>query len=229
MGAAVPRHDAQRHRRLCEVRHQARVLRQHLHVPGHDHAADRVDGLRAERPQGQGARRDRDDAAGRDERREGRGRRLPGAGVLRPGKDQEPDQLAGLRPDQGGQAAARPRQRADPPVPDLDAGRQPRHGPDRQHAGRLRPDLAPPHRPAPPHLRRAGPGGRGGHRTPHPVHRAAPRLLPSRRTLRRTLGEVQELLPRYRGDNIFDTAKFATRFPDFTVTSYREGITEILR
>ncbi|NUV30169.1 MULTISPECIES: NAD-dependent epimerase/dehydratase family protein [Streptomyces] len=44
-----------------------------------------------------------------------------------------------------------------------------------------------------------------------------------------TLGEVQELLPRYRGDNIFDTAKFATRFPDFTVTSYREGITEILR
>ncbi|MEW5355754.1 NAD-dependent epimerase/dehydratase family protein [Streptomyces sp. 16-176A] len=42
------------------------------------------------------------------------------------------------------------------------------------------------------------------------------------------LGEVQELLPRYRGDNIFDTSKFTARFPDFTVTSYREGIAEIL-
>ncbi|MGW2169309.1 NAD-dependent epimerase/dehydratase family protein [Streptomyces sp. NPDC001705] len=42
------------------------------------------------------------------------------------------------------------------------------------------------------------------------------------------LGEVQELLPRYRGDNIFDASKFTTRFPDFSVTSYEEGITEIL-
>ncbi|MEU6626222.1 NAD-dependent epimerase/dehydratase family protein [Streptomyces litmocidini] len=42
------------------------------------------------------------------------------------------------------------------------------------------------------------------------------------------LKEVQELLPRYRGDNIFDTSKFTARFPDFTVTSYRKGITEIL-
>ncbi|MEV4943645.1 NAD-dependent epimerase/dehydratase family protein [Streptomyces zaomyceticus] len=40
--------------------------------------------------------------------------------------------------------------------------------------------------------------------------------------------EVQELLPRYRGDNIFDTSKFTARFPDFPVTSYRKGITEIL-
>lgn len=40
--------------------------------------------------------------------------------------------------------------------------------------------------------------------------------------------EASELLPRYRGDNIFDSSKFATRFPDFTVTTYREGITEIL-
>lgn len=43
------------------------------------------------------------------------------------------------------------------------------------------------------------------------------------------LEEVQELLPRYRGDNIFDTSKFATRFPDFRVTTYREGIERILR
>ncbi|MFI2613068.1 NAD-dependent epimerase/dehydratase family protein [Kitasatospora sp. NPDC018619] len=42
------------------------------------------------------------------------------------------------------------------------------------------------------------------------------------------LGEVRELLPRYRGDNVFDTSKFTARFPDFPVTSYQEGITEIL-
>ncbi|MFF4342940.1 NAD-dependent epimerase/dehydratase family protein [Kitasatospora sp. NPDC001540] len=42
------------------------------------------------------------------------------------------------------------------------------------------------------------------------------------------LGEVQELLPRYLGDNIFDTSKFTARFPDFTVTSYQKGIAEIL-
>lgn len=42
------------------------------------------------------------------------------------------------------------------------------------------------------------------------------------------LGEVRELLPRYYGDNIFDTSKFSARFPDFAVTSYREGITELL-
>ena len=40
--------------------------------------------------------------------------------------------------------------------------------------------------------------------------------------------EVGELLPRYRVDNIFSSAKFATRFPDFTVTTYRQGITDIL-
>lgn len=40
--------------------------------------------------------------------------------------------------------------------------------------------------------------------------------------------ESNELMPRYRQDNIFDTTKFATRFPDFDVTTYREGIAEIL-
>ncbi|NBH01734.1 NAD-dependent epimerase/dehydratase family protein [Amycolatopsis sp. SID8362] len=40
--------------------------------------------------------------------------------------------------------------------------------------------------------------------------------------------EASELLPRYRVDNIFDSAKFAARFPGFTVTTYRQGITEIL-
>lgn len=41
--------------------------------------------------------------------------------------------------------------------------------------------------------------------------------------------EANELMPRYRQDNIFDTAKFAGRFPDFSVTTYRQGITELLR
>lgn len=40
--------------------------------------------------------------------------------------------------------------------------------------------------------------------------------------------EANELMPRYRRDNIFDSTKFATRFPDFDVTTYREGIAELL-
>ncbi|OMC31207.1 NAD-dependent epimerase [Mycobacterium sp. GA-1841] len=40
--------------------------------------------------------------------------------------------------------------------------------------------------------------------------------------------EATELMPRYGVDNIFDTSKFAARFPKFRTTTYREGITEIL-
>ncbi|WFF07820.1 NAD-dependent epimerase/dehydratase family protein [Micromonospora sp. WMMD1076] len=40
--------------------------------------------------------------------------------------------------------------------------------------------------------------------------------------------EAGELLPRYRQDNIFDSSKFTTRFPDFPVTTYREGILRLL-
>ena len=40
--------------------------------------------------------------------------------------------------------------------------------------------------------------------------------------------EASELLPRYRQDNVFDSTKFAARFPDFDITSYRDGITQIL-
>lgn len=39
--------------------------------------------------------------------------------------------------------------------------------------------------------------------------------------------ELQELLPRYEHDNIFDDSKFRMRFPEFQVTSYRHGITQI--
>lgn len=41
------------------------------------------------------------------------------------------------------------------------------------------------------------------------------------------LRELQELLPRYEHNNIFDDSKFRKRFPDFKVTSYRQGIVQI--
>lgn len=43
-----------------------------------------------------------------------------------------------------------------------------------------------------------------------------------------SLKEAGELMPRYHGDNIFDSSAFAARFPDFRATTYREGITQIL-
>ncbi|MFI7529447.1 NAD-dependent epimerase/dehydratase family protein [Nocardia salmonicida] len=42
------------------------------------------------------------------------------------------------------------------------------------------------------------------------------------------LDEMHELLSRYRHDNIFDSLKFAARFPDFQITNYREGVKRIL-
>ncbi len=41
--------------------------------------------------------------------------------------------------------------------------------------------------------------------------------------------EAEELLPRYRYDNIFESTKFAERFPNFPITSYREGIAQMLK
>ena len=49
------------------------------------------------------------------------------------------------------------------------------------------------------------------------------------RRLAQPLEEIHELLPRYGGDNVFDSSKFAARFPDFAVTTYRDGITQILQ
>lgn len=40
--------------------------------------------------------------------------------------------------------------------------------------------------------------------------------------------ELQELLPRYKHDNIFISDKFKKRFPDFKFTTYQEGVTNIL-
>ncbi|AQX09854.1 NAD-dependent epimerase/dehydratase family protein [Elizabethkingia ursingii] len=39
--------------------------------------------------------------------------------------------------------------------------------------------------------------------------------------------ELLELLPRYEHDNIFDDSKFRKRFPEFKVTSYKQGIEQI--
>ena len=41
------------------------------------------------------------------------------------------------------------------------------------------------------------------------------------------VGELKELLPRYAQDNLFDSSKFKQRFPDFQVTSYRQGLEQI--
>lgn len=45
----------------------------------------------------------------------------------------------------------------------------------------------------------------------------------------RQVRELRELLPRYAHDNLFDSTKFKRRFPEFAVTSYREGLELILR
>ena len=44
----------------------------------------------------------------------------------------------------------------------------------------------------------------------------------------KNIKETQELLPRYEIDNIFNSSKFKLRFPDFKVTSYQEGIKNII-
>jgi len=40
--------------------------------------------------------------------------------------------------------------------------------------------------------------------------------------------ELQELLPRYKYDNIFISDKFKKRFPDFEFTSYQDGVSQII-
>ncbi|AJW62896.1 NAD dependent epimerase/dehydratase family protein [Elizabethkingia miricola] len=39
--------------------------------------------------------------------------------------------------------------------------------------------------------------------------------------------ELLELLPRYEYNNVFDDSKFRKRFPEFKVTSYKQGIEQI--
>ncbi len=40
--------------------------------------------------------------------------------------------------------------------------------------------------------------------------------------------ELRELLPRYAYDNLFDSSKFKQRFPEFEVTTYRQGLEQVL-
>ncbi|MEC8924702.1 MAG: NAD-dependent epimerase/dehydratase family protein [Pseudomonadota bacterium] len=40
----------------------------------------------------------------------------------------------------------------------------------------------------------------------------------------KTLRDAQELMPRYQVDNVFISDKFKARFPEFSVTSYQEGL-----
>lgn len=43
----------------------------------------------------------------------------------------------------------------------------------------------------------------------------------------RQVRELRELLPRYEHDNLFDSTKFKQRFPEFQVTTYRQGLEQI--
>ena len=43
----------------------------------------------------------------------------------------------------------------------------------------------------------------------------------------KSVKELLELLPRYEHDNLFDDSKFRTKFRDFQVTSYKQGISII--
>ncbi|MEA4918170.1 NAD-dependent epimerase/dehydratase family protein, partial [Proteiniphilum sp.] len=43
----------------------------------------------------------------------------------------------------------------------------------------------------------------------------------------KSVKELQELLPRYEHNNVFDDSKFRKRFPDFEVTTYRKGMEQI--
>lgn len=44
----------------------------------------------------------------------------------------------------------------------------------------------------------------------------------------KSIKELQELLPRYKWDNIFSSHKFKQRFPDFEITTFEKGIKTIL-
>ncbi|MCG8317017.1 MAG: NAD-dependent epimerase/dehydratase family protein [Pseudomonadales bacterium] len=45
--------------------------------------------------------------------------------------------------------------------------------------------------------------------------------------INKTLQETEELWPRYTVDNIFISDKFKARFPEFQVTTYKEGLSKI--
>ncbi|MEZ5212041.1 NAD-dependent epimerase/dehydratase family protein [Gordonia sp. (in: high G+C Gram-positive bacteria)] len=52
-------------------------------------------------------------------------------------------------------------------------------------------------------------------------------LLTAAGVVRPELRVIRELLPRYAHDNVFDSSKFEARFPDFTITTFAEGLSAI--
>jgi len=46
--------------------------------------------------------------------------------------------------------------------------------------------------------------------------------------LSKQVRELRELLPRYEHDNLFDSSKFKQRFAEFKVTTYRQGLVQVL-
>lgn len=126
------------------------------------------------------------------------------------------------------EAAGRARECTHEAEPDLDPRCQPRHGPGGEHARCVRADVAPPDRPAPSDLRGADCRGIRCHGPSDRLHHDAVVALPCRGAFVPAVREAEELLPRYRQDNIFDCSKFATRLPQFEVTPYREGVRRLV-
>lgn len=52
-------------------------------------------------------------------------------------------------------------------------------------------------------------------------------ILKAAGTVNKQVRELGELLPRYASDNLFDSSKFKLRFPQFEVTTYRQGLERI--
>jgi hypothetical protein len=149
------------------------------------------------------------------------------ARVLWAGQDAELHQRAGHRAAPGRPQAPRADARRHAAHAHLDTRRQPRAGGPGQRTRRLRADLAPAllRRPAD-HRQFVGMAAEVFGRKPAytvigPWTLAAAALFSSR------VREIQELLPRYAHDNLFDSTRFKRRFPAFGVTTYREGLERI--
>ena len=61
-------------------------------------------------------------------------------------------------------------------------------------------------------------------------HHVLPRwVLNTAALVSKPVAELQELLPRYTHDNLFDSSAFGQRFPEFAVTRYQHGLAQIAK
>ena len=61
-------------------------------------------------------------------------------------------------------------------------------------------------------------------------HYVLPRwVLNTAALVSKPVAELQELLPRYAHDNLFDSSAFGQRFPEFAVTRYQHGLAQIAK